>query len=95
MTEQEFIDKNGDLWTVRECCGDHENCVAVERWWPPIEKDALAVAIDREVGGEEDDDEAPRPGYRQADDFHIPLESLGDLVDALRKYDRKAGALPQ
>jgi len=29
-------------------------------------------------------------GEKQTDDFHIPLESLGDLIGALKQYDKQA-----
>lgn len=90
----EFTDKNGDLWIVRECEAD-DDCVAVKKWWPPASSppDEISRAIDAMFPDEEeeDDDEAPRPGYRMAGDFHIPLASLGDLIEALRKFDRGAG----
>ncbi len=70
MTEQQFIDRKGDMWIVRQCYDD-DNCVAVERWMHY-----------------DDDRERDEPN----DDLHIPLESLGDLIEALRTFDREAGS---
>jgi len=87
---------DGNIFTVRDCEGE-DDCVVISKWYPPLERprDSLDSQINDVLGtptNDDTDEEPPQPGYRFADDFHIPLACVGDLIESLRKHDRKAGS---
>jgi len=103
-----FEDKHGNIWVVRECEHEEDCVVVESWYPKPIIRNAgiknelesmgmsanaAAVVADgiRERDATEEDG-APRVGFRKLNDFHIPLHSLGDLIEALRQYDREQGA---
>lgn len=80
---QEFTDKKGDRWVVRECDND-DHCVVVEVYMKP-----RPVTVPDDLKHIDGLAEAMMPRDDEPlNSFHIPLESLGDLMAAIRAYDR-------
>jgi len=85
----EFTDKKGDRWVIRECEND-DHCVVVEVFMKPRH-----ATVPDDLNHIDGLLEAMQPRDDEPlNSFHIPLESLGDLIDTLREFDRNAGKAP-